>query len=343
MATLQTLDFSKYLYGTDAERTQLCYDLVASFKQHGFAKLINHGIPDGQVQELFDWSAKMFNLPLKDKLAMANVPDDAPQRGWSRQGAETTAYLRQKVNTNEKLSDEKEHWDCSSADDTEFPNQWPSDSALPGFRPFVEKTFVDLQQASLQIMAAMEIGLDLPRGTFVDQCKVTASELRLNHYPEVSLSKLREGKTKRGWPHADFGLITFVFQDGVGGLEMEDRSNPGTFVPVPPGAPGGKTELAINISETFQRWTNDVIPAGIHQVAPPAEMLEMEDGTVPERYSNIFFFKASKNAIASPLPEFVTEGNPARYKPMTALQFQKARTMYLHSLHRAADQVTQTA
>lgn len=183
-------------------------------------------------------------------------------------------------------------------------------------------------------MEAMEIGLTLPSGTLIDKCQRTASEMRLNHYPPVSLSKLREGKSKRGWPHADFGLITLLFQDDVGGLEMEDRSNPGTFVPVKPAPPGGKSELVINISESFQRWSNDVVKAGIHQVSPPPSMLKWRDGMVPERYSNVFFLKANRDAMLGALPEFVTDDNPARYENLTALQFQKQRTKHLLSLRQ---------
>ena len=195
---------------------------------------------------------------------------------------------------------------------------------------------MDLQRSCLQVVDAMEMGLCLPPGTLAARCQNTASELRMNHFPAVPLSKLRDGKTKRSWPHADFGLITFVFQDKVAGLEMEDRSNPGKFVPVPPGPAGGKTELAINISESFQRWSNDVVKAGIHQVAPPREMDGQEDSyIVPERFSNVFFLKASRDAMVSPLPEFITKDNPARYENMTALEFQKWRTNYLHSIRYA--------
>ncbi len=56
----------------------------------------------------------------------------------------------------------QEHFDCGPADDTEYPNQWPSESALPGFRPFAEKTYEDLQRSCLQVIEAMEIGLALP-------------------------------------------------------------------------------------------------------------------------------------------------------------------------------------
>ncbi|ETS83886.1 hypothetical protein PFICI_05762 [Pestalotiopsis fici W106-1] len=336
---LQTLDFAKFTHGSEVQKKGLARDLVRSLKNHGFAKFINYGISEEMTADMFkSKSSELFALSFEEKVAMANLPRDAPQRGWSRQGAETTAYLRPerlKEGTALDLKDEKEHFDCSAPDDTEYPNLWPRENALPGFREFMERFFDLCQHVSLQIIEAMEIGLDFPHGSLGDKCADTASELRLNHYPAVPLSQLLGGGSKRGWPHIDFGIITLVFQDHVGGLEMEDRSDLGTFVPVPPNAPGSHSELAVNISETFQRWANDQIPAGVHQVAPPENMRGMPgDSIVPERYTHIFFFKASRSTNVGPLPEFIDEKHPPKYEDMTALQLQRNRTAFLHSLHQ---------
>lgn len=48
---LPTLDFAKYLHGTEAERFELCHALVESFRDHGFVKLVNHGLPEVIVQK----------------------------------------------------------------------------------------------------------------------------------------------------------------------------------------------------------------------------------------------------------------------------------------------------
>lgn len=193
----------------------------------------------------------------------------------------------------------------------------------------MEESYIRLQKVCLDIMEAMEIGLKLPLGTFVRRCIPAASEIRLNHYPTVPLSKLT-GDVRRTWPHTDFGIITLLFQDTVGGLELEDRKNPGLFVPVMPGDPNALTELVVNISDTFQRWTNDFIRAGLHQVEVPANMKGLTEGVCPDRYSSIFFFKADRNTSAGPLPEFVTKDRPAVYDECTALEHQQRMTKVLY-------------
>ena len=194
----------------------------------------------------------------------------------------------------------------------------------------MEECYERLQNVCIVIMKAMELGLKLGPGALVRRCIPAASEIRLNHYPKVSLAKLCNGNIKRTWPHTDFGIITLLFQDTVGGLELEDRKRPRTFVPVTPGEPSAPTELVVNISDTFQRWTNGVIRAGLHQVNVPASMKGLEEGVCPDRYSSIFFFKADRNTSVGPLPEFVTKDRPAVYVECTALEYQQRMTKVLY-------------
>lgn len=179
-------------------------------------------------------------------------------------------------------------------------------------------------------MSAMEVGLDLPGGTLVDRCKPASSELRLNHYPPTDLRELAQGKVKRTWPHTGFGIITLLFQDSVGGLELENRSEQGTFAPVLPGNPDGPTEMVVNISDIFRRWTNNVIRAGVHHVTVPPNAKVLTEGFFQEPYSCVFFFKAHRDISAGPLPHFVTEKRPAGYDEITALQYQQRMTKVLY-------------
>ena len=47
------IDFSPFLDGS--ARQQAADQLLASFKSAGFVYLTNFGLPDGEVQEMFDW------------------------------------------------------------------------------------------------------------------------------------------------------------------------------------------------------------------------------------------------------------------------------------------------
>lgn len=186
----------------------------------------------------------------------------------------------------------------------------------------MEDFYVQSHQAALLILQALEVGLNLPMGVLTSRCGGWASELRLNSYPEIDIQELHRGKISRIHPHADLGVITCLFQDGLGGLELEDRPNVGSFVPIPPGA---RSEMVVNISETFQLWTNDVITAGIHQVTIPPTMKTLTAGRIPARRSCAFFLKADGDASVAPLSQFVTADRPAVYMEMTALEYHQKR------------------
>ena len=207
-----------------------------------------------------------------------------------------------------------------------YPNLWPDPKDLPGFKDFMERYFEVCQKVGLDIMEACEVGLGLPPGCLSDRCVPTASELRLNHYPPVSIDTLKRGLTKRTWPHSDFGIITLLFQDDVGGLELEDRAT-GGFVPVIKQHPN---EMVINISDTFQRWSNNVIRVGLHQVTNPPHLKGLTGGELPERYSSVFFMKAHRDVSVGPLPQFVGTDRPAMYSDITALEFHKQSTKVLY-------------
>lgn len=179
-------------------------------------------------------------------------------------------------------------------------------------------------------MRAFELAYNLPVGMLTERCSPPASEIRYNYYPAVAVKRLSSGSTQRGWPHTDFGLITLVFQDTQGGLEYEDRGKLGTFLPL---VRKTDDEIAVNISDTFQRWSNNLFLAGVHQVVTPRHLVSkeehVEDLIIPERFSTVFFFKASRESMVGSLPPFVSDKAPAVYEDISALEFQKKMTMIL--------------
>ncbi|KAJ5260582.1 Clavaminate synthase-like protein [Penicillium angulare] len=331
MMSVTTVDFAHFLSGTDSERQAAAISLVDSFKRTGFVKLINHGIPLEVIEKAEEVNKKFFALSPEEKVKAVNPPGPHPQRGWSYKGAETTAGLRpSKAIKVVKPMDEKEHYDIGPADDEEYPNRWLEEEGCPGFKEFSETFYLQCQDLCTQVMAACETGCHISPGTLVNRCKPAASELRYNYYPEVDLKRLYGGETRRGWPHTDFGIITLLFQDNRGGLEYEDRDHPGQFLPIEKERPD---EIAINVSDTFQRLSNDVIPAGVHQVWLPrhltTEERSREDHIIPERHSTVFFFKADRETMVGALPEFTTPATPGKYDDITALEFHKRMTQIL--------------
>ena len=148
----------------------------------------------------------------------------------------------------------------------------------------------------------------------------------MNHYPAYDVSTLQNG-TKRISEHCDAGDITLLFQDGVGGLEIEDQEHTGVFTVVP-NVQG--LEIIINIGDSMQRWTNDKLSSACHRVRLPPELMNAENGQVEARYSMAMFGKANRNVSVATLPESKVPGLPEKYDDITAWQYQKKKTEALH-------------
>ncbi|RDL32343.1 Clavaminate synthase-like protein [Venustampulla echinocandica] len=330
---IETLDFSKFHAGTDAERYEFSKALLAGFASTGFVKLINHGFSREEISRMFEENRRFFELTDSVKARIANEDGPKPQRGWSSLGAEKTGLLNTGGKTNltkpdiESRQDAKEHFDIGPSEDTEFPNKWPDDKLIPGFQSWLESYFDRSQCITLALMEALEISMHLPKGAFVQKCQGHASELRLNHYPGIAVKILEEGRTSRIWPHTDFGIITLLSQDDVGGLEIQDKDHPANFVPVPR---EDLSELIVNIGDTLERWTNGFLQAGLHQVTAPREMLNRSNENLLPRRSIAFFLKAHRQMSVGPLPQFVAEKTPAKYEDITALAYQQRRTAIVY-------------
>lgn len=203
--------------------------------------------------------------------------------------------------------------------DKQFPNQWPAESALPGYQKTMDQFFHDCGTLCVNLLEVLAKQMQLDPKLFASRCTNEASTIRINHFPPVDRETLESGQVSRIWPHNDFGIISLVFPDQTGGLEYEDRENPGTFIPMPY---NGDDEVVVIVSETFQRWTNGAIRAGLHRVTKPKDMT---GDIVPERWSLVYFCKADRNANVGPLKEFISSETKRLYEDLTALEYQAMR------------------
>ncbi|KAL9047248.1 MAG: hypothetical protein Q9214_000131, partial [Letrouitia sp. 1 TL-2023] len=172
----------------------------------------------------------------------------------------------------------------------------------------MEELFQRMESVAALLMEALEVGLGLPHGAFLEKMTPAgnSSEMRLNHYPAIDVGEIRGGRVSRIWPHFDLGVITLLFQDEVGGLEFEDRASSGKFQRINCERP---TEMVVNVSETLQRWTNGYVPAGLHRVNVPETLENQQYGEIPERYSIAYFCKADREASVGPLKQFIHDGS----------------------------------
>jgi isopenicillin N synthase-like dioxygenase len=136
---------------------------------------------------------------------------------------------------------------------------------------------------------------------------MSASTLRLLHYPAAASG----GEEQIGaGAHTDYGNLTLLATDDVGGLEVRTRAGTWIEAPAMPGA------FVVNIGDCLMRWTNDVYVSTPHQVV---------NRSGRERYSIAFFFDPNPDAEVAVIPSCVGEGQRARYQPILAADYLKYR------------------
>ncbi|KAF8993550.1 thymine dioxygenase [Cyathus striatus] len=336
--TVRVVDFAPFRDGTD--KTKVAAELLDSFKTVGFVYLTNHGVPDSKLEEMFDWTKKFFSLPLEKKLLAPHPPSGTHHRGYSAPGQEKVSqhlYDESELAAHRaKAPDVKESFESGREDDLVMPNIWLPEGVLPGYREACLDFYWICYELEIEVLKALSLAFDLGEEYFVRVHTQADNQLRLLHYPSVSADAIKNNKVIRIDEHSDFGSITLLFQDDIGGLEVEDPKNPGTFKaghlfrtvssclvlttslfqPVPP-VPG---TVLINAGDFLMRWSNDTIKSAVHRVrAPPA--LANSEGMIPDRYSIPYFCGADMDIVVDCVPGTWSESNPKKYEPISAKEY----------------------
>ncbi|KAJ3573284.1 hypothetical protein NP233_g2519 [Leucocoprinus birnbaumii] len=307
---VKVVDFRPFLNGSNKQA--VADAILESFKTIGFVYLTNHGLEQEKIDGMFDMSRKFFALPHEQKMLAPHPPSGTHHRGYSAPGAEKVVqhlYDRGDISEARKRADIKESFEAGREDDELMPNIWFPEDILPGFRETCLQFFWDCFEVEKNILRALAIGFGLSEDYFVKVHTKPDNQLRLLHYPSVSTSALRNEEISRIDAHSDFGSITLLFQDDIGGLEVQSPTSD-DFIPVRP-VPGS---LLLNAADFLMRWSNDTIKSTIHRVrAPPS----IESETTPDRYSIPYFCCVDLETVVDCVPTTWSDEVPKKYEPLS--------------------------
>jgi isopenicillin N synthase-like dioxygenase len=93
---------------------------------------------------------------------------------------------------------------------------------VPEFKPTFLDFFQTCHELHVEVMRSIATGLQLGKSFFDNQIDEQCHNLRLLNYPSIRSEVLRGDGQARAGAHSDYGTITFVFQDNVGGLEVQN-------------------------------------------------------------------------------------------------------------------------
>jgi len=295
------IDFSPFLDGPPAKKLATAQSVLHAFKNSGFLYLQNHGIPPDTVSTVFERSAEFFKRPQHEKDSLSWTTPQS-NRGYVIAGREKVtqssdpdeiAKLRA---TNPDL---KESMEIGREGVPGLPNQWPDRLDRQGdeFTQTMKAFFDTCKDLHINVMRAIALGMGLDEHFFDKFTDGGDNNLRLLHYPPVLKSVFQDnpGQVRAG-EHSDYGSITLLFQDNVGGLEVKGPK--GNFVRATP----IENTIVVNAGDLLSRWSNDEIKSTKHRVVQPPAKPEDESDTYPARYSIAYFCNPNFDRYIEALP-----------------------------------------
>jgi isopenicillin N synthase-like dioxygenase len=280
----------------------------------GFFQITGHGIPDGVAEPAWTMATRFFDLPLEDKLSVARRTPDYPYgymplageslgQSMTDAGQVTPPDLKEVFNMGppvrpaHQFADPDQAWAYS-------PNLWPA--VLPELEAAWTAYYEAMRDLGSRLMSLFARGLGLPPGFLAAQTGHGANALRANNYPARDTAAL-PGQLRAG-AHTDYGTLTILRQDTVGGLEVLGPAGTWTGVEPVPGA------FVVNIGDLMARWTNDRWRSTLHRVVNPPD----PSAAAARRQSMPYFQNANWSAEISCLPTCLEPGEQPRYVPVLA-------------------------
>ena len=283
-------------------RAEMVAAIGRACREIGFFYAVNHGVAQGQIDEVYAQAKRFFGQPVaeKEKIAIERSPC---HRGWFRLGAENLDPAQQAVGDfKEGLKIGRDlppdHERVLAGLPLHGPNQWPE---LPGWREVMQGYYDEMVGLGRLMMGGFAEALGLDAGFFEPWLGITMTTLAPLHYPPQA-GLITEGQIGAG-AHTDYGCFTLLHQDEAGGLQVRRRD--GVWIDAPP-VPGS---FVVNIGDMLERWTNGVFCSTLHRVVNVSGR---------DRYSLPFFFDPDFYVPVECLETCLGAGEVARFKPTTA-------------------------
>jgi isopenicillin N synthase-like dioxygenase len=307
MSAIPVIDIAPLLSGSPQQAQDVARALGHACRDVGFFYIRGHDVPASLMARVFETSAAFFGGAASVREA-ASFTGAGGNRGYIRLGGETLDPG--------KPADVKEAFNIGlelAPDDPELlarapfrsANLWPD---MPGFRDTMLDYFNRVWRLGRDLHRGFALDLGLDPDFFETSLDKPIATLRLLHYPPVE-GPLPDGQLGAG-EHTDYGNVTLLATDAVGGLMVRDRSGRWLDAPVIPDA------FVCNIGDCLMRWSNDVYVSTPHkEISPPGK----------DRYSVAFFLDPNPDAMVACLPTCVRPDRPAKYAPITGAEFLRSR------------------
>ena len=278
--SLPVVDISPLLHGDGAARGQVASEIAAACRDSGFFYAVGHGVAPELFARVMAASREFFALPLAQRMEIAMAHGGRAWRGYFPVGEELTSGRpdrKEGLYFGTELADD--HPRVRAGVPLHGANLFPAQ--VPGMRRAVLEVMFALTAVGHRLMEGVALALGLDGGYFSRHYTADPTVLfRIFHYPPGDEADWGVGE------HTDYGLLTLLVQDEVGGLEVR---TPRGWIAAPPisGA------LVCNIGDMLDRLSGGEFRSTPHRV---------RNTSGRSRLSLPLFFDPDFDAQVRPLP-----------------------------------------
>ncbi|WP_339722763.1 2OG-Fe(II) oxygenase family protein [uncultured Paraglaciecola sp.] len=257
----------------------------------GFMQISDFGIDNDLLKEVYDHSKAFFRADSSTKLSCQyrSAKENFGYQGLLEENLDPSAP-----------ADLKETFTMRNILKGEIADErWPSVE----FKQVMQRFYANALEAGHILQRAIAKHLNLDEEFFSSKHNGESISLRLLYYPARSPGSVIEHQLGAG-AHTDYGFLTLLFQDNVGGLQVLNQNDEWQDV-----VPQGNT-VVVNSGDLLERWSNGHYRSTLHRVAPRING--------KDRLSIAMFFDPDSPTWVEPLQSFISDEYPCRYTATTA-------------------------
>eukprot|EP00262_Sarcandra_glabra_P015923 TRINITY_DN5021_c0_g1_i1.p1 TRINITY_DN5021_c0_g1~~TRINITY_DN5021_c0_g1_i1.p1 ORF type:complete len:336 (+),score=37.15 TRINITY_DN5021_c0_g1_i1:76-1083(+) len=269
----------------DADRDRVVHEVSKASREWGIFQVVNHGVPVEVIQKLQSVGKEFFELPLEEKKKYSMVPGSGSIEGYGTK-------LQKEVEGKKGWVDFLFHniWPPSRIDNRFWPKTPES------YREANEEYAKHLLSVVNELMRDFSLGLGLDGNAVKEALGGDTLEylLKINYYPPCPRPDLALGVVA----HTDMSAVTILVPNEVAGLQVfkDDHWFDAKYIP---------NALVVHIGDQLEILSNGKYKSVLHRTTVNKEKTRM---------SWPVFCSPSGEQVIGPLPQFVDNENPAKFK-----------------------------
>nr|WDE30450.1 putative leucoanthocyanidin dioxygenase [Sambucus canadensis] len=307
---LPTIDL-RDIVSEDKEVRERCREeLKKAATEWGVMHIVNHGISEELMERVRVAGQGFFDQPIEEKEKYANDQATGKIQGYGSKLANNACG---------QLEWEDYFFHLAFPEDKRDLSIWPKTPA--DYIPATSEYAKELRGLATKILCALSLGLGLEEDRLekeVGGMEELLLQMKINYYPKCPQPELALGVEA----HTDVSALTFILHNMVPGLQLFYGGKWVTAKCVP-------NSIILHIGDTIEILSNGRYKSILHRGLVNKEKVRISWA--------VFCEPPKEKIILKPLPETVTEAEPALFPPRTFQQHIE------HKLFRKSQDALQTA